>query len=243
MALVTLTLLSCSFAPTLLSRPAPSEAVSRRASGAALVMVTKDAPVGLQEQPTKEQVTPWRLTADGLKFVDEEVGTGAGLAPDSVVSVHYTVNFAVGGETLGTTKGKWPLTFAPNKHDVPLFSDAVQGMRVGGKRRLVVPASKIPPSQVRNVPQDNYAEGLRVEVELMEIETGVKALIPSLLPPGDRRVTIARGLFALSFLPYLLPAELQPGWYQGGDPALIAQARQASSMLGGASIDLNALGL
>jgi len=206
-------------------------------------MVTKDAPVGLQETPTKEQVTPWQLTADGLKFVDEEVGAGAGLAPDSVVSVHYTVSFATGGETLGTSKGKWPLMFAPKKHAVPLFSDAVQGMRVGGKRRLVVPASKIPASQVRNVPQDNYAEGLRLEMELLEIETGAKALIPSLLPPGNRRVTIARGLFALSFLPYLLPAELQPGWYQGGDPALIAQARQASSMLGGASIDFNALGL
>ena len=207
-------------------------------------MVTKDAPTGLLQQPKQEQVTPWQLTADGLKFVDEELGTGPGLEePGSVVSVHYTVSFAVSGETLGTTRGKWPLTFAPNKHDVPLFSDAVQGMRVGGKRRLSVPASKIPPSQVGNVPQDNYAEGLRVEVELLEIETGAKALIPSLLPPGNRRVTIARALFALSFVPYLLPAELRPGWYQGGDPALIAQAHQVTSMMGGASIDLSALGL
>jgi len=227
MALAILTLISCSFVPTLLPRPASG---SRRAS-AAVVMLTKDAPVA----------ETWQLTTDGLKFVDEEIGNGPDLAPSSVISVHYTVSFAVSGELLGTTKGKWPLTFAPNKHDVPLFSDAVQGMRVGGKRRLAVPASKIPPSQVQNVPQDNYAEGLRVEIELESIESGAKALIPSLLPPGNRRVTIARALFALSFLPYLLPAELQPPWYQGGDPALIAQAHQVSNMMGGASLDLNQL--
>ena len=113
MALATLTLLSCSFAPTpLLPRPAPSRAVlSRRASAAALVMVTKDAPTGLLQQPKQEQVTPWQLTADGLKFVDEELGTGPGLEePGSVVSVHYTVSFAVSGETLGTTRGTPTLT-------------------------------------------------------------------------------------------------------------------------------------
>ena len=211
-------------------------------------MVTKDAPVGLQETPTEEEVTPWQLTADGLKFVDERVGTGAGVEPDSVVSVHYTVSFAVRPyDVLGTSKGKGPMTFAQGKHNVPLFSDAVQGMRVGGKRRLVVPAAKIPPSQIRNVPKDNYADGVRLEIELVAIQTGAKALIASLLSPGDRRITIARSLFALSFLPYLLPAELLPGWlaaqYHWGDPALIAQAREASRMLDGATIDFQALGL
>ena len=246
MALASLALLSCSFAPTLLSRPAPSGA-SRRAGGAALVMVTKDAPLGLRETPTEEEVTPWQLTAEGLKFVDERVGTGAVVSPDSVVSVHYTVSFAVRPYDVLGTSNKWPLTFAHSKHNVPLFSDAVQGMRVGGKRRLVVPAANIPPSQMRNVPKDNYADGVRLEIELVAIETGAKALVASLLPPGDRRLTIARFLFALSFVPYLLPAELLPGWlaaqYQWGDPALIAQAHQASRMLGGASIDFQALGL
>ena len=74
-------------------------------------MVTKDAPTGLLQQPKQEQVTPWQLTADGLKFVDEELGTGPGLEePGSVVSVHYTVSFAVSGETLGTTRRTLTLT-------------------------------------------------------------------------------------------------------------------------------------
>ena len=221
-------LISCAFMPSL--RPAPTRA------SVPIMLLTQD-----ETSTTQEQVTPWQLTADGVKFVDEEIGSGPRPAPDSVISLHYTVSFAVSGEMIGTTRQKWPLTFALAKHDVPIFTDAVQGMNVGGKRRLSVPASKIPPSQFQNVPQDNYAEGLRFDIELVSIETGPKALVAALLPPGNRRVTIARTLFALSFLPYLLPAEIQPGWYQGGDPHAIAQAHQVSNMMGGASLDLNQL--
>jgi hypothetical protein len=237
MTLATLTLISSFvFSPP---RTAP---VSRR-TGAALVMITQDAPT--ETSSTAEErlapwhpLQPWQLTADGLKFLDEELGNGPSIAKDSVVSLHYTVSFATSGQVIGSTRGKWPLSFAFGKHAVPVFSDAIDGMRVGGKRRLVVPAAKIPLTQMRNVPQDNYAEGLRFEIELESIDTGVKALIPSLLPPGNRRVTIARTLFALSFLPYLLPAELQPAWYVGHDPELIAQAHQLDRMLGGASLDM-----
>ena len=40
------------------------------------------------------------------------------------------------------------------------------------------------------------------------------------------------------FLPYLLPPDLQPGWYaDGADPNTIAEARQLSQMMGGASLE------
>jgi len=231
-------------------RPAPSSFVlaplrpalsSRRQRHGVLAAILQDAPAetGAQGQLAPwHPLQPWQLTAEGLKFLDDELGSGPSVAPNSVVSLHYTVSFATSGQILGTTQGKWPLSFAFGKHEVPLFSDAIIGMRVGGKRRLIVPAEKIPPSQVRKVPQDNYAEGLRIEIKLESIDTGAKALIPSLLPPGNRRVTIARVLFALSFLPYLLPAELQPGWYQSGDPQLISQAHQLDRMMGGATLDM-----
>mmetsp|Transcript_6532 Transcript_6532/g.13089 ORF Transcript_6532/g.13089 Transcript_6532/m.13089 type:complete len:247 (+) Transcript_6532:51-791(+) len=243
MTLATLTLISSYVlaphrrAPSSYVLPPLPPASPLRRAGAVLATITQDVPTQEQLAPW-HPLQPWQLTANGLKFLDADPGSGPSVAPNSVVSLHYTVSFAVSGQLLGTTRGKWPLSFAYGKHDVPLFSDAIAGMRVGGTRRLVVPAEKIPPSQMRYVPQDNYAEGLRVEITLESIETGVKALIPSLLPPGNRRLTIARALFALSFLPYLLPAELKPDWYQAGDPQLIYQAHQLDRMLGGATLDM-----
>ena len=219
---------TCSY----LLSPLPHTAPSTRA-GAVFASIT--------QEKTTEQVTPWQTTVGGIGFVDEEIGTGAIASPNDVVSIHYTVYYAASGQELGSSRGRWPprpLMFALGKHDVPIFADAVKGMRVGGKRRLSVPASKIPESQLRNVPQDNFAEGLRFEMEFVGIESGVTAIVPSLLPPGTRRVTIARVLFALSFLPYLLPPDLQPGWYaDGADPNTIAEARQLSQMMGGASLE------
>ena len=92
-------------------------------------------------------------------------------------------------------------------------------MRVGGRRRLFVPPNKIPESQMANVPKDQSDEGLRIEIELLGTVTGPAALIPSILPPGNRRLVILRAIFFLSFLPYLLPEEIKPALWQSGDVA------------------------
>lgn len=188
-----------------------------------------------------EQTTwqTWQTTANGkYKFVDEKVGTGEEPERGSVVSLHYTVSLTSGME-LGSTRGRWPLTFAPDKHAVPIFCDAIEGMRIGGRRRLVVPSRMVPPSQRNNVPRDQEGEALRFEIELLGTETGLAAVIPSMLPPGSRRITITRALFALSFLPYLLPDDLKPDIYKAGDVEAIRAAREATeaSMWHGVPID------
>lgn len=188
----------------------------------------------------------WCTLESGIKYVDEEVGAGPLPAPDAVVSLTYTVSLASYDLELGTNKGRWPLTFAPSKHAVPIFAESIEGMRVGGKRRVAVPADKIPPSQLRNVPQDSLkssrGEGLRIEIELTRVETGPVALFASILPPGDRRLTVTRFLFFLSFLPYLLPEELKPEMYKWGDVETIAANRQAAQatmqVLGGSTPSL-----
>ena len=81
-------------------------------------------------------------------------------------------------------------------------------MRVGGKRRVAVPADKIPPSQLRNVPQDSLKSsrgGPPHRDRVTRRRDRPVALFASILPPGDRRLTVTRFLFLLSFLPYLLP--------------------------------------
>merc|ERR1719453_402850 len=145
----------------------------------------------------------WQVMESGIKFQDKSLGAGLPAEEGTVVKVMYTVSFQ-SGQVLGTNrKPSRPLTFLLGKHDVPIFSEAVNGMRTGGFRRLVVPSSMIPPSQIQRVPKDQEGEPLVFEVELVGIETGAGALVSSVLPPGNRRVTLVRGLWALSFLPYL----------------------------------------
>merc|ERR1712227_1028218 len=147
-------------------------------------MKVQDLSDNVKLEEAEAEMMTWRTTDSGLKFVDEVVGNGVAPSPESVISLHYTVSFAKSGMVFGTSRGDRPLSFAPGKHDVPIFSEAVEGMRIGGKRRLTIPASKIPPTQAANVPQDHKGEDLRFEIELLRMETGLAALIPSLLPPG-----------------------------------------------------------
>ena len=221
---------------TFLVSPTPPQHRHTRASLACSLTPTE------QIEPATEAVG-WRVLEGGIKYVDEQTGSGSIAAADSVVSLHYTVSLASGME-LGTSRGRWPLTFARGRHAVPIFNEAIDGMRVGGRRRLSVPASMVPPSQINNVPKDQAGESLRFEIELIEIETGLKAVIPSLLPPGNRRLTITRILFAMSFVPYFLPEDLKPELYRAGDVTAIHAAREAASnsvWLGGSATPLDSL--
>lgn len=225
-------------APVPASASSSSPSLSHRAG--AIRAVVAEPPVDLRTEAGN-----WRTLESGIKYVDEEVGTGPLPAPGAVVSLTYTVSLASYDLELGTNKGKWPLTFNPSKHAVPIFAESIEGMRIGGRRRVAVPADKIPESQMSNVPQDSLksarGEGLRIEIELIKVETGPVALFTSLLPPGARRMTVTRALFFLSLLPYLLPEELKPAMYQWGDVEAIGAARQAAQataqVLGGASLD------
>jgi len=217
----------------------PPNLVSRTSTISSIVQT----PIPEQEDLRKE-LTVWQSTKGGIKFVDERIGTGALPASDSVISLHYTVSFADSGMVIGTSQGRWPFSFAPKKHHVPIFADGVVGMRVGGRRRLSIPAHMIPESQVRNVPQDQAGEGLRIEVELVGIETGIKAMALSLLPPGNRRLVIARTVFLLSFLPYFLPEEIKPDGYKFGDLDAIVATHDAAAnslWLGGTAQPLDSL--
>ena len=192
-------------------------------------------------------VPMWQLMDTGLRFQEKSVGVGLEPETGTVVKLHYTVLFQ-SGQMLGTSRPNKPMTFLLGKHEVGFFSEALQGMRTGGQRRLVVPSDRIPRTQLRNVPKDQEGESLIVELELVGIETGVGAIIPSLLPPGDRRQTIARAALALSFLPYLLPEDIKPAVFKAGDPIAIGEARREaffasrdSVWLGGAAESLDKL--
>lgn len=78
-------------------------------------------------------------TASGLKYVDITVGTGTVAAAGNAVTVDYT-GWLTNGQGFDTSIGYSPLVFRIGQHQVIAgFEEGVTGMKVGGKRRLIIP--------------------------------------------------------------------------------------------------------
>jgi peptidylprolyl isomerase len=95
-------------------------------------------------------------TGSGLMYYDLKVGDGpAPAGPSSRVRVHYTGWLLKNGEKFDSSVGGEPAGFALNGV-IPGWTEGVGSMKVGGKRKLIVPANlgygpagsppKIPPN-------------------------------------------------------------------------------------------------
>lgn len=96
-------------------------------------------------------------TPSGLKYVDEVVGTGQSPKPFQNVTVHYTGTLENGTKFDSSVDQGQPFTFPIGKGRVIKgWDEGVMTMKVGGKRRLIIPSSlgygpagsppKIPPN-------------------------------------------------------------------------------------------------
>jgi hypothetical protein len=84
---------------------------------------------------------PLSATPDGLRYADISVGCGAQAAAGSVVTVQYT-GWLESGQQFDTSRkaGHNPLTYQLGaRRIIPGLELGVVGMKVGGKRRLVIP--------------------------------------------------------------------------------------------------------
>jgi FKBP-type peptidyl-prolyl cis-trans isomerase len=77
-----------------------------------------------------------------LKIEDRVEGTGAVVEPNDTVTCHYTGAIAKTGEVFQTSHdfGK-PVSF-PLSGVIAGWTEGVPGMKVGGTRRLLIPAAK-----------------------------------------------------------------------------------------------------
>ena len=85
-------------------------------------------------------------TASGLQYEDTTVGEGAEAAKGQQVTVHYTgwlYNDGVQGAKFDSSKDRGqPFQFSLGGGEVIRgWDEGVQGMSVGGTRRLVIPAA------------------------------------------------------------------------------------------------------
>lgn len=77
-----------------------------------------------------------------LQKIDTVVGTGAEVQAGATVSVHYTGAVAATGAIFQSSKdfGPNPVTF-PLSGVIKGWTDGIPGMKIGGTRRLVIPAA------------------------------------------------------------------------------------------------------
>ncbi|MGA2695652.1 MAG: FKBP-type peptidyl-prolyl cis-trans isomerase [Terriglobales bacterium] len=81
-------------------------------------------------------------TADGLKYWDIKLGTGATAATGQNVTVHYTGWLTNGKKFDSSVDRNEPFQFGLGQHQVIKgWDEGVAGMKVGGKRQLHIPAA------------------------------------------------------------------------------------------------------
>jgi len=79
-------------------------------------------------------------TGSGLKYVDEVVGTGESPSPGKTVTVHYTGRLENGTKFDSSVDRGQPFKFIIGVGEVIKgWDEGVMTMKVGGKRKLIVP--------------------------------------------------------------------------------------------------------
>ena len=109
-------------------------------------------------------------TASGLQYTDDQQGTGAAAKAGDTVEVHYTGTLKDGTKFDSSRDRGKPFSFHLGVGRVIKgWDEGVAGMKVGGKRTLVIPANL--GYGTRGVPNliPPNAE-LRFEVELLSIK-------------------------------------------------------------------------
>jgi peptidylprolyl isomerase len=84
---------------------------------------------------------PHTVTADGLTIIEVKEGTGPAVKPSDHVHVHYIGRLYYGGDVFDNSYDRGhPESFvADPDHLIPGFAEGLVGLKVGGKRELIIP--------------------------------------------------------------------------------------------------------
>lgn len=108
---------------------------------AAVIMAAMIAVPAFAAQEVKKDGGKTVTTASGLKYVDVVVGKGASPTVGKMVKVHYTGTLENGKKFDSSVDRKEPFSFVIGVGQViPGWDEGVLTMKVGGKRKLTIPA-------------------------------------------------------------------------------------------------------
>ena len=119
-------------------RPLCALTVVGRLAAGALVIALLPACGLMRARPVPVQHARGAL-ASGVLWRDTFTGIGAEAGPASLVTLHYTARIHEGPEVDSTYGRGTPETISLADPPVLGLADGVRGMRVGGRRLLVVP--------------------------------------------------------------------------------------------------------
>lgn len=108
-------------------------------------------------------------TVNELQIIDIEQGTGQVVQPGDTITAHYTGALCKNGIIFQSSHDFGnPITFGLNQV-IKGWTDGVPGMKVGGWRRLVIPADQAygASSPAANIPANS---DLVFDIELSEIK-------------------------------------------------------------------------
>jgi peptidylprolyl isomerase len=107
-----------------------------------LVAASVGCLVVLPAYAAEKKVEKMMTTDSGLKYVDEVVGTGAAPTRGKQVTVHYTGTLENGTKFDSSVDRKQPFKFIIGVGQVIKgWDEGVMTMKVGGKRKLIIPAN------------------------------------------------------------------------------------------------------
>lgn len=104
-----------------------------------------------------------------LQKIDQLVGTGQEAKPGDTVTAHYTGAVAATGIVFQSSRDAGQPASFPLSNVIAGWQEGVPGMKVGGKRRLLIPADKAygdNPPQGSNIPA---GAALVFDIELVKI--------------------------------------------------------------------------
>src|SRR5438270_13887681 len=137
---------------------------------AANVACGQTTPSGTTAAPKNAGAATTEVTMpDGLKYTDDQLGTGTEAQAGKTVSVHYTGWLLDGTKFDSSRDRNQPFTFPLGAGRVIKgWDEGVAGMKVGGKRTLIIPPDLAYGSRATGPIPPNST--LKFEVELLDVK-------------------------------------------------------------------------